>query len=297
MNRRSFIRQTSLLSGALYAIPFWKYSSTPPENRLTMSTVNFRERFAQTWTADGKLKFGSELKLQQIPEYFRERFDLCLVELWSKHFESLDSSYIKELKSALKKAKCGLVNIQFDENYQLGSPDEKVRQASMELALKWIDAAHELGSGAIRINPGRGSKDLFIAAMNILKKEVHKKGMVLMVENHFGMEMDPEVHLDIVKSLGEKVYTLPDFGNYNDDTRYTNLMKIMPHAYQVSAKTMVFDKEMNHLSFDFDRCMQICVDSGFKGVYSVEQWNQGQIVVSEEAMADWMLSKVKKYTN
>ena len=69
----------------------------------------------------------------------------------------------------------------------------------------------------------------------------------------------------------------------------------MPFAYQVSAKTMAFDANVNHLSFDFDKCMKIAVDSGFKGIYSMEQWSKEAIKVSDEAIADWMLSKIKNY--
>ena len=69
----------------------------------------------------------------------------------------------------------------------------------------------------------------------------------------------------------------------------------MPHAYQVSAKTMAFDADMNHLSFDFDQCMKIAVESGFKGIYSVEQWSREPVTVSDEAIADWMIAKIKTY--
>jgi hypothetical protein len=91
------------------------------------------------------------------------------------------------------------------------------------------------------------------------------------------------------------MYTLPDFGNYSDDIRYEALRKIMPFAYQVSAKTIDFDDQMNHISFDFDQCMQISVKSGFQGIYSVEQWSPRPVEASDEAIADWMIEKVKAY--
>jgi len=300
MNRRAFNKTVGALAGGLilhrsYGLP--NRSKPPdrgkPEDRITMSTVNFRERFAQTKSSDAAFK-SSPLTLLQIPEYFADRFGLQQVEFWSKHFESISPNYLKDLNAAIAKSKSKVINIQFDEDYQIGSPDESIRNKGVDLALAWADAAHTLGSGAFRVNPGNGEVGHAISSLKIIHEKCKSKGLVLMVENHFGMEMDPEVHLRIIREVGG-IYTLPDFGNYDNEVRYDALKKIMPFAYQVSAKTMAFDANVNHLSFDFDKCMKIAVDSGFKGIYSMEQWSKEAIKVSDEAIADWMLSKIKNY--
>lgn len=295
MNRRTFNKNISLLATGMvlqpsFAVPLGNNAT----DRLAMSTVNFRERFAQTKTSDAAYS-ASPLTLLQIPQYFKERFGLRQVEFWSKHFESIDKTYLKDLKAAISKSKSKLVNIQFDEDYQIGAPDETIRNKSVQLALQWVDAAHYLGSGAIRVNPGNGEVSHAITSLKVINEACKSKGLVLMVENHFGMEMNPDVHLQIVREVGDNMYTLPDFGNYNNEVRYEALKKIMPFAYQVSAKTMSFDEQMNHLSFDFDQCMKICTENGFKGIYSVEQWNREPVKASDEAIADWMIEKIKKH--
>jgi sugar phosphate isomerase/epimerase len=295
MNRRNFHKTLGLLTAGLALRPI--YSSAfdrKATNRITMSTVNFRERFAQTKTGDARYN-AAPLTLLKIPAYFSERFGLNQVELWSKHFESLSPAYLKDLKSALTKSKSKLVNIQFDEDYQIGSPDESKRKKSVELALQWLDAAHFLGSGAFRVNPGNGEVGHAINSLKTINQACKAKGLVLMVENHFGMEMNPDIHLQIVREVGDNTYTLPDFGNYSNEVRYEALRKIMPYAYQVSAKTMAFDENLKHTSFDFDQCMKICVDSGFKGIYSVEQWSREPINANDEAIADWMIARIKTY--
>lgn len=295
MNRRNFHKTLGILTAGLALRPaFASGFPTKASDRITMSTVNFRERFAQTKTRDARFN-SAPLTLLRVPEYFKERFDLSQVELWSKHFESIDQKYLKDLKTALAKSKSKLVNIQFDEDYQIGSPDESIRKKSIDLALKWLDAAKFLGSGAFRVNPGNGEVDHAIKSLKIINEACKSKGLVLMVENHFGMEMNPDVHLQIVRGVGENIYTLPDFGNYSNEARYEALKKIMPYAYQVSAKTMAFDEKLNHVSFDFDQCMKICVDGGFKGIYSVEQWSREFIDTNDEAIADWMIAKIKTY--
>jgi sugar phosphate isomerase/epimerase len=294
MKRRTFQKNFGVLAAALFLRPAFGLSlSNKPADRITMSTVNFRERFAQTKTNDA-LYATSPLTLLNIPEYFADRFGLRQVEFWSKHFESLNREYLKDLKTAIAKSKSKLINIQFDEDYQIGSPDEIIRKKGISLALQWVDAAHYLGSGAFRVNPGNGEVGYAISSLKTINEACKAKGLILMVENHFGMEMNPDIHLQIIREVGN-IYTLPDFGNYDNAVRYAALKKIMPYAYQVSAKTMAFDEKLNHVSFDFDQCMKIAADSGFKGIYSVEQWSREPIKVSDEAIADWMISRIKTY--
>lgn len=295
MNRRTFHKRLGLLTVSALASPGVGFSrGLNAPDRLTMSTVNFRERFVQTKSKDAANTRGL-LTLAEIPQYFKDRFGLNQVEFWSKHFESIDQNYLKDLKASITKSKSRLVNIQFDEDYQIGSPDEGIRKKSLQLVLQWLDAAHYLGSGAFRVNPGNGDVNHAIASLKTINEVCKSKGLILMVENHFGMEMNPDIHLQIVKKVGKNMYTLPDFGNYDNAVRYDGLKKIMPFAYQVSAKTMAFDENLKHVSFDFDQCMKICVESGFKGIYSVEQWSREPIKENEEAIADWMISKIKTY--
>jgi sugar phosphate isomerase/epimerase len=295
MNRRNFQKTLGLLAAGLVLRPSHSLAvGNKANDRITMSTVNFRERFVQTKSSDAAYD-SAPLTLLEIPAYFAQRFGLRQVEFWSKHFESLNPAYLKDLKAAIGKNKSRLVNIQFDEDYQIGSPDESTRKKSISLALQWVEAAHYLGSGAFRVNPGNGEVGQAINSLKTINEACKSKGLILMVENHFGIEMNPDVHLEIVREVGKNTYTLPDFGNYDNEVRYEALKKIMPFAYQVSAKTMAFDEKLNHLSFDFDRCMKIAVDGGFKGIYSVEQWSKEPIKENEEAIADWMISRIKTY--
>jgi len=262
-----------------------------PLKRIGMSTVNFRNRFSQTRKPGQSV--NEILTLDKIPEYFADRFNLHNVEYWSRHFDSTDKIYLRELKNAIKKSRSKLINIQLDEKYQLGDHDPEIRKESLALVMKWVDVAHQLGSGGLRVNPGKGDPEYAIEALKKINRAAKSKGIVLMTENHFGMEMDPDLHLRIVKEVGDNMYTLPDFGNYPDEDRYSALKKILPYAYQVSAKTAEFDEHMHHVSFDFEKCMKLAINSGFKGIYSVEQWSPESQNVSDEAIADWMIAQVK----
>lgn len=293
MRRRTFL---SYSSGLAICIAFGSSlvrAATDSNQRLGMSTVTFRSRFKQTAAT---APIDNELTLLKVPGFYRERFGVRNLELWSKHFESLEPAYLKELRAHVKEAGAQVLNVQVDADYDLASTDEAVRQQSLTTARQWIDAAALLGSRAVRVNPGHtdGSIGKSIASMREVNAYCKAKGLPLLIENHFGLEMNPDVHLRIREEAGpQNVYTLPDFGNYPTQTMWESLRKILPFAYMVSAKTVEFNQHMEHVSYDFDRCVKMAEGLGFKGIYSVEQWSREDLSVDPEKVVDWMLRHVR----
>src|SRR5689334_10283761 len=108
MNRRAFHKSIGAIAAGMMLRQARQSFEADASDRLTMSTVNFRERFAQTKTSDVAYK-SNPLTLLDIPAYFRQRFGLTQVEFWSKHFESIDPKYLQELKAAVRKSKSRLV--------------------------------------------------------------------------------------------------------------------------------------------------------------------------------------------
>ncbi len=263
-------------------------------DRIGLGTVTLRYRFKQTKPKELET-IKDELTLLDVPAYYKERFKINKLEFWSNHFESLDNAYILQLKEKIRKSKSKLVNVQIDSSYNLASTDEAERQKSLKHVKEWTDAVALLGSECIRINPGRtnGSVDKSIESMKEVYAYVKGKKMILLTENHFGIEMNPDIQLRINKEAGPDIYTLPDFGNYPVDTMFESLVKVLPHAYLVSAKTMSFNSNYEHTSYDFDKCIRMAEKAGFKGVYSVEQWAPGFQDIDYTKVADWMIEHVK----
>ncbi|MEO8019297.1 MAG: TIM barrel protein [Pseudomonadota bacterium] len=264
-------------------------------DRVGMGTVIFRNRFAQT-RPKARAPLEQPLTLLNVPAYYRERFKVRKLEFWSHHFESLEIPYLKKLRGRVHAAGAELIDIQVDGAYDLASTDEAERQRSLALARAWIDAAAFLGSRAIRINPGRTGSSIenSIASMKEVNLYCISKRLPLLTENHFGLEMDPDIHLRIRDAAGPgNFYTLPDFGNYPIETMWESLAKILPYAYVVSAKAVDFDAQGAHVSYDFDRCVQLCERAGFKGIYLVEQWSRKEQDLDDEKIADWLLQRVR----
>jgi sugar phosphate isomerase/epimerase len=295
MHRRTFLIRTSGLMISVSTGLGAARAARPAADRVGMGTVIFRSRFEQT-KPKGISELEDPLTLLKVPEYYRKRFDIRRLEFWSHHFESLEHPYLMQLRGRVEAAGAELVNVQVDGAYDLASTIEEERQRSLALVRKWIDAAALLGSRAVRINPGRagGSSEQSIASMKELNQYCVSKRLPLLTENHFGLEMDPAVHLAIREAAGpENIYTLPDFGNYPVETMWESLAKILPYAYVVSAKAVDFDAQGSHISYDFDRCVQLCERAGFKGIYLVEQWSRRDQDLDYERIADWLLQRVR----
>jgi sugar phosphate isomerase/epimerase len=294
MRRRTFLIHSQ---GVMIALSLGLHAprASAGTDRVGLGTVIFRNRFEQT-KPKSVATIANPLTLLEVPAYYRERFHVGNLEFWSHHFESLEPAYLDELRKRVKAARATLVNVQVDGAYDLASADETERQRSLALCRQWIDAAARLGSRAIRINPGRtnGSVERSIASMKELNVLCKAKGLPLLTENHFGLEMDPDVHLRIREGAGpDNLYTLPDFGNYPVETMWESLAKILPFAYVVSAKAVDFDDQGRHVSYDFDRCMQLCEKAGFRGLYLVEQWSRREQAIDAEKVADWLIERVR----
>jgi sugar phosphate isomerase/epimerase len=293
MHRREFLLGSS---GLVILVGFGPArAARSVDERIGMGTVIFRNRFEQT-KPKGIAEIRNPLTLLSVPAYYRERFGVRNLEFWSNHFESLEKPYLLEVRERVKAARAELINVQVDAAYDLATMNEDERQRSLETVRQWIDAAALLGSRAVRINPGRagGSIEKSVASLKEVNQYCISKRLPLLTENHFGLEMNPDVHLQLREAAGpENVYTLPDFGNYPVETMWESLAKILPYAYVVSAKAVDFNAQGEHTSYDFDRCVQMCERAGFKGLYLVEQWSRREQDLDPEKIADWMLERVR----
>ncbi|QDK79037.1 sugar phosphate isomerase/epimerase [Spirosoma sp. KCTC 42546] len=296
MERRTFLSSASGLIITVWVSSAFRPMKPDKMDRIAMGTVLFRYRFKQTKPKE-IATIANELTLLDVPAYYKKRFGIRQLEFWSNHFESLEKSYLDQLKASMKASSSRLINVQVDSAYDLASNDETERQRSLAHVKEWMDAVAYLGSPCVRINPGRvnGSVEKSIESMKEVNQYAQRKKLILLTENHFGLEMNPDVHVRIVQEAGPKnIYTLPDFGNYSQAARFDALAKIMPYAYLISAKADSFNENMEHTSYDFDQCVQLAERMGFKGIYSLEQYSGKYLNLDYEKVADWLIEHVKR---
>lgn len=296
MDRRKFLVNTASSFAAITSFPTL-ISSSPkvdPMDRIGLTTVVFRDRFASTAPQDILLK--DELSLLEVPEYFADRFGIHIVEFWAKHFESTTSAYLTTLKKSLLKSKCRLINIQAESNYDLSDPNETNRLKGVEEMKTWMDIGETLNSQFIRVSAMNKSYQKSVDSLRTLSKYAKKKRVTALVENHYDLFSNPVHHLNIVNDVqSEYLALLADFGNYPQTTsRYDALQKIAPFTRLISAKTSSFNEKLQHTSYDFGECIKIFEGQGYQGIYSLEQWGPAGSLYNEEKIIDWMINEVKK---
>jgi len=294
MQRRHFIQSTGIAAGAMLAAPsvFSACNGNEPMSRIGLTTVVFRNRFVST-NPDVK---GSLLSLELVPEYFRDRFGIYQPEFWSEHFESRDATYLKELKKALAKNRCSLINIQVDTpGLDMSDPEHGNSALAIEEIKEWIDIGAFLGAKMVRGSFMQHSLEEGIRSTKELVKYAKSRGITLLCENHFDLMSVPENHLRVLQEVGRDHFgLLADFGNYPEPIdMYEALEIIAPYSLLVSAKTHAFNENYEHTGFDFDRCVRIMEEGGFKGIYSLEQWEDGLPDYDFEKIVDWMIKHVR----
>jgi sugar phosphate isomerase/epimerase len=260
--------------------------------RIGLTTVTFRTRFLAT----NPQASGDLLTLEKIPEFYRDRFGIYQPEFWSEHFESRSPAYLKDLKAALDKNSCKLINIQVDTP---GKDMSNTANGNSEMAVEeikeWIDVGAALGSHMVRGSFMQHSLEEGIRSTRELVRYARSKGITLLAENHFDLLSVPENHLRVVQEVGRDHFgLLADFGNYPESIdQYSALQVIAPYTLLVSAKTHGYDENYQHIGFDFDRCVGIMEEGGFQGIYSLEQWEDGLPDYDYGKIVDWMIEHVK----
>ena len=294
MKRRHFIQSTGVAAGTILAAPsvFSACARGDSMSRIGLTTVTFRKRFLST-NPDA---VNDLLTLEKIPEFYQDRFGIYQCEFWSEHFESRSPAYLKDLKAALDKNQCTLINIQADTpGKDISNPEDGNSALAVQDIKEWIDVGAALGSKMVRGSFMQHSLEEGIKSTKELVKYAKSKGITLLCENHYDLMSVPENHLRVAQEVGKDHFgLLADFGNYPEPIdMYKALEMIAPYTLLVSAKSHAYDKNYEHIGFDFDRCVKIMEEGGFTGIYSLEQWEDGLPDYDYELIVDWMIKHVK----
>ncbi len=301
MDRKAFIFRTGGIVLSAWVSPTLGKIGLPTSkmDRIALGTLLFRYRFQRTKPKQWDT-IKDELTLLDVPEHHRDKFGIRKIEFWNEHFESLEPDYLARLRDKIRSAKAELLNIQIDRiSYNLAATDEAERRQSITDVKKWMDAASFLGSKCVRINPGspKGTVEKSIESLTELNRYARRKKLAIITANHFGIEMDADKHVQIVRGSG--VYTEPDFGNYipqyTEEVMMESLSKILPYARVVSAKMVDFNDLMEHTSYDFDRCIQLAENAGFKGTYVIAQWSGKFQDIDYDNVARWGIEHVTNH--
>jgi sugar phosphate isomerase/epimerase len=175
-------------------------------------------------------------------------------------------------------------------------PKAEERQKNIDHTLKCIELAYQMGIPCIRLNsgrwntiasfddlmkargeepvlPGHTEDDGFKWCIDCIEKCLPKAaecGVVLALENHWGLTRTPEGLLRILSAVKSPwLGGLMDTGNFLEDP-YDKLKQIAPKTIFVQAKTYYGGGEWYTLDLDYKQIARILTDVHYTGYVSLE---------------------------
>ncbi len=216
------------------------------------------------------------------------------VELLLVQMASEETSYLNMLKK--RAFHSGLDLMGFSTHQGFVYPEEAKRQENIDLTIHQIELAYQLGIPTMRINTGRWGtsrdfdhlmenrgieptlegytdEDGFKWVIDSLEKVMptaEKCGVVLGLENHWGLGRLPEGVMRIVNAIDSPWLKVTlDTGNFLEDP-YDKLEQLAPETYLMQAKTYYGGGKWYSLDLDYPRIGEIMRRHNYKGYISLE---------------------------
>lgn len=216
------------------------------------------------------------------------------VEILHRQMSGEDNAYLQSLKRLAFVH--GLDLCGFSTHQGFVYPDEAERQKNIDHTLHCIELAYKLGIPTIRVNTGRWNTtksfdDLmanrglepnlpgytdeqgFAWVIDSLEKLLPKAaecGVLLGLENHWGLGRTPEGVLKIVEAINSPwLQVTLDTGNFLEDP-YDKLEQLLPHTVLVQAKTYYGGGEWYTLDLDYPRIAALLAKHNYQGYVSLE---------------------------
>lgn len=259
--------------------------------RLSVSTWSVHELLGNlpiTGPADPPNGTASSgLPLLELPRAIAER-GIHTLEICHFHLTSTSDSALLQLRNLLEEAGVELWSLLIDAGNLNGA------NAARDIAWieNWIRVAGQLGARNARVIAGQRAPTpenlaTSVAALRHLAKVADENGTRLMTENWFDTLDSPGVVHELFSQLEGALDLCLDFGNWDGHAdKYADLASIARYATSCHARADFaaphkLDEE------DFRECLQLTVDAGFHGPFTlIPAGNKGDEWEAIEAAAN-----------
>ena len=216
------------------------------------------------------------------------------VEILHRQMAEESAAYLNKLKRAAFVNGLDLIMLSIHQDFV--SPDAAERQKAIEHTNHCIGLAAQMGIPSIRLNSGRWNTirsfddlmkvrgkepplpgytddDAFKWCIDSIEKclvAAEKAGVVLALENHWGLTTEVDGLLRIYKAISSPWMGLNlDTGNFAGDP-YPQIERLAPYATIVQAKTYYGGGEWYTLDLDYRRIARTLRAANFSGYVSLE---------------------------
>lgn len=251
-------------------------------NPIAVSTYSF-------WHFDATQKPSIASCLRQAAEMGFDALEILEVQM-----DRRDPAALQAIKREAFLSGLALCSVSTHQGFV--TPDAAQRKANVDKTIASIELAYALGVPTIRVNTGswRTSKDFdelmrnrgieppkpgytdedaypwVIASLEACLPAAEKCGVVLGLENHWGLARTPEGLLRIVDAVDSPwLRVTMDTGNFLEDP-YDKLTQIAPKTVFVQAKTYYGGGVWYSLDLDYDRIAAILRRHAYRGYVSLE---------------------------
>ena len=216
------------------------------------------------------------------------------VDVLHRQMSGEDKAYLNKLKRQAFVNGLALVSLSIHQDFV--DPDPAARQKDIDHTIKCIEMCYQMGIPTMRLNTGRwnttASFDDLMKARGIepvipghtedegfkwcidsIEKVLPKAeecGVLLALENHWGLARTPEGMLRILDAIKSPwLGGLMDTGNFLEDP-YEKLKMIAPKTVFVQAKTYYGGGEWYALDLDYAKIAKILADVNYNGYIALE---------------------------
>ncbi len=285
MQRRHFLTTAAATCTGLASAPAQPAASTPrakPRHRIGVSTYSFWGFGRNEWRPIEKcLEAAADLGFDG-------------VEILQRQWEDRSPAVLRAAKR--RAFTLGLDLMGYSTHQGFVSPDEAKRQKNIDETIGYLEEAYQLGIPTIRVNsgtwgtrkdfddlmahrgaedplPGHTVEDAFRWVTDAYAKlipEAEKRGIIMGLENHWGLGRTPEGVLRVVDALKSPwLQVTLDTGNFLEDP-YDRLAQLAPQTVLLQTKTYQGGGVWYTLDLDYDRIARIMDEAGYRGYISLE---------------------------
>lgn len=283
-SRRHFIQNGFTASVAAAIIPGLTIEEKilpKPRIKLSISSYSY-------WHFK-EIKFPIEKVIDEAAKLGVEGIDILHMQM-----ESEDNKYIQELKRRAYLNGITFTCLSIHQGFV--TPDKEILKQHIDKTKKCIELAAKMGIPCLRLNSGRWNTiksfdelmknrgiepilagytedDGFkwcIDAIQQCLPTAEEYGVLLALENHWGLCSTPEGMLRIKKAIDSPwLGLLMDTGNFLENP-YSKLEMIAPYTNFVQAKTYYGGGEWYSLDLDYKRIISILQKVNYQGYLSLE---------------------------
>ncbi len=212
---------------------------------------------------------GGALSLLDLPRAIAEH-GINTLEICHFHLPSTEKDYLSRLRASLEASGVELWSLLIDG----GDLNGLHAPRDFDWIARWIEVAGLLGARNARVIAGQSvpTEENMAQSIAFLKRLVevaYSNGVRLMTENWFATLETPENVHHVFGRLEGHLDLCLDFGNWDGHAdKYADLASIAPLATSCHARAD-FHSPGELDEDDFRRCLELTVEAGFHGPYTL----------------------------